>query len=345
MSHRVLVVGPSWVGDMVMSQCLYKVIKSRYADAEIDVLAPSAALPLVSRMGEVSRGIVLETGHGELKFRYRWQMGVKLRENGYDHAIVLPNSFKSALIPFLANVDTRTGFRGEFRYYLLNDMRLLDKKRLPRMVDRFVALGMPENEFERDRIEYPSLKIDPSNQVDKCATLELDTSRPILGICPGAEYGDAKKWPEHHYAELVEFAVQKGMQAWIFGTIHDSQTVHSILGSLSPGAREQAVDLTGKTTLTDAVDLLGLCRLVVTNDSGLMHIAAAVGCPTTVIYGSTSADFTPPLTHKAEIISDNLPCSPCFQRTCPLGHKNCLNQLMPDRLSPIVEHYAGTPSL
>lgn len=339
MSHRVLVVGPAWVGDMVMSQCLYKVIKSRHGDADIDVLAPSAALPLVSRMREVSRGIVLDTGHGELKLRYRWQLAMKLRENHYDHAIVLPNSFKSALVPFLANIDTRTGFRGEFRYYLLNDMRLLDRKRLPRMVDRFVALGLSETELPGDSIEYPSLLVDEANQGNLCAALGLDTSRPVLGICPGAEYGDAKKWPERHYAALVDFALQRDMQVWMFGTAHDRDTVRGILGSLSVEAGEYVVDLTGKTTLTDAVDLLGLCNLVVTNDSGLMHIAAAVGCPTAVIYGSTSPDFTPPLTDRAEIISDYLPCSPCFQRTCPLGHKNCLNQLMPARLEPIVERY------
>lgn len=336
---RILVVGPAWVGDMVMSQCLYKAIKAQSPGAAIDVLAPPATLPLVSRMEEVSRGIVQHTGHGELKLRYRWDLGRMLRENHYEQAIVLPNSFKSALVPFLANIEKRTGFRGESRYYLLNDMRLLDKRRLPRMVDRFVALGLPENEYEPSHVEYPSLLIDKANQVELCRALSLDTSRPILGLCPGAEYGDAKKWPESHYAALAEYAVHRGMQVWVFGTSRDNEIFQRIRVSASSDSREELVDLTGKTTLTDAVDLLALCRLVVTNDSGLMHMAAAVGCPTAVIYGSTSPDFTPPLSDKTEIVSDSLPCSPCFQRTCPLGHKNCLNLLMPDRLEAIVQRH------
>lgn len=338
---RILVVGPAWVGDMVMSQCLYKVLKARFPEATIDVLAPPATLPLVSRMEQVSRGIVQHTGHGELKLRYRWHLGRKLRQNHYNQAIVLPNSFKSALIPFLADIEKRTGFRGESRYYLLNDMRLLDKRRLPRMVDRFVSLGLPENEYEPGRVEYPSLLIHKTNQVEQCKILSLDPSRPILGLCPGAEYGEAKKWPESHYAALADYAVHRGMQVWVFGTSQDSETFRRIQLSMPADSRKALVDLTGKTTLTDAVDLLALCRLVVSNDSGLMHVAAAVGCPTAVIYGSTSADFTPPLSDKAEIVSDNLPCSPCFQRTCPLGHKNCLNLLMPDRLEAIVQRHMG----
>ncbi|MEX2489386.1 MAG: lipopolysaccharide heptosyltransferase II [Pseudomonadales bacterium] len=342
-SRRILVVGPAWVGDMVMSQCLYKVLKAQYPEATIDVLAPPVSLPLVSRMEEVSRGIVQRTGHGELKLRYRWDLGRKLRENHYEQAIVLPNSFKSALVPFLANIERRTGFRGESRYYLLNDMRLLDKRRLPRMVDRFVALGLPESTYDPARVEYPSLLIDKTNQIEQCTALSLDTSRPILGLCPGAEYGEAKKWPESHYATLADYAIQRDMQVWVFGTRQDSDTYQRIRLSMPADSREYLVDLTGKTSLLDAVDLLALSRLVVTNDSGLMHVAAAVGCPTAVIYGSTSPDFTPPLSDKTEIVSDSLPCSPCFQRTCPLGHKNCLNLLMPDRLEPIVQRHLEAP--
>lgn len=341
--HRVLVVGPSWVGDMVMSQALYKVLKSRY-DADIDVLAPPASIPLVSRMAEVSRGIRLDTGHGELKLGYRWNLAMRLRDNRYDQAIVLPNSLKSSLIPFFANIETRTGFRGEFRYYLLNDMRLLDEERLPRMVDRFVALGISADAPLPDLIEYPSLIVETENRDRLCETLSLATDRPVLGICPGAEYGDAKKWPEAHYARLIDFAVGEGMQSWIFGSPADGRTAASIVEALSPRARSHTTDLTGETGLTDAIDLLSLCNLVVSNDSGLMHIAAAVGCPVAVIYGSTSPDFTPPLTGRVDIITDDLPCSPCFQRACPLGHKNCLNLLMPDRLEASVKRWGSHDS-
>ncbi|MBD3647807.1 MAG: lipopolysaccharide heptosyltransferase II [Pseudomonadales bacterium] len=336
--HRVLVVGPSWVGDMVMSQALYKLLKKRI-DADIDVLAPAASVSLVARMAEVSRGIRLDTGHGELKLNYRWNLATRLRDNHYDQAIVLPNSLKSSLIPFLAGIQTRTGFRGEFRYYLLNDMRLLDERRLPRMVDRFVALGLPDGAPLPDAIDYPSLMVDTENRDRLCDALSLSVDRPVLGVCPGAEYGDAKKWPEEHYAALIDFAVSQGMQAWIFGSPADAGTAAKIVAALTDRGRSHTVDLTGETRLTDAIDLLSRCNLVVSNDSGLMHVAAAVGCPVAVIYGSTSPGFTPPLSDRVEIVTDDLPCSPCFQRTCPLRHKDCLYRLMPDRLEASVRRW------
>ena len=168
--------------------------------------------------------------------------------------------------------------------------------------------------------------------------IELD--RPVLSICPGAEFGDAKKWPEQHFAKLADEAIQRGMQVWIFGGPKDKKTSQTIQALMSLENLNHCLDLTGRTTIPNVVDLMSLSALVVSNDSGLMHIAAAVGCETVVVYGSTSPEFTPPLTEKLSIVSLDLPCSPCFKRDCPLKHKDCLNELKPALLMPMVDKAA-----
>jgi heptosyltransferase-2 len=204
------------------------------------------------------------------------------------------------------------------------------------MIDRFAVLGVKNGDPVPD-LEYPSLTVVKSNRQMLREKFNLSSDRPILGICPGAEFGDAKKWPEQHYARLADEAVERGMQVWIFGGPKDQQTAQQIRALTRLGNLGHCVDLTGKTSLLDVIDLISCCRLVVSNDSGLMHVAAAVGCAVAVIYGSTSKEFTPPLTDKLETVSLDLPCSPCFKRTCPLGHKDCLNKLMPDELVRVVE--------
>ncbi len=336
MEDRILVVGPSWVGDMVMAQTLLKSLVRTRPDIAIDVMAPSATISLVQRMPEVNRGLRFDMAHGELGWSYRRQFARQLKSDHYQQAIVLPNSAKSALVPFFAGIEKRTGFLGEYRYFLLNDIRRLDKKKMPRMIDRFISLGAgPGDETRSVPIDYPVLTTDKENQQACLARLSLDVSCPVLAICPGAEFGDAKKWPVEHYADLADQAISRGMRVWIFGSPADKEVAEDILEAVQD--RDSCQDLTGKTTLLDVVDLLALTRLVVSNDSGLMHIAAAVGVETAVIYGSTSPDFTPPLTERRHILRQSLACSPCFKRNCPLGHKNCLVQLEPAGLVPILD--------
>ena len=342
-TQRLLVVGPSWVGDMVMAQTLLKTLKRRQPDRVIDVLAPPATLAIAARMPEVSDTVLFDVGHGQLNLPYRRKIARQLRRRRYDQAIVLPNSLKSALVPWLADIPIRTGFRGEYRYGLINDMRMLDKARLPRMIDRFNNLGGAIN-AAAPTTEVPALSIDSQNQHQCMAELGLihtQASPPLLGLCPGAEFGDAKRWPTAHYAAVADMAVQQGMQVWIFGGPADEAVALEIKNLVAPANQSQIEVLAGKTRLVDAIDLMSLCQLVVSNDSGLMHIAAAVNCPTAVVYGSTSPDFTPPLTDKQHIVSLQLDCSPCFKRTCPLGHKNCLNKLLPSMLAPVIAQYAS----
>ncbi len=321
-SRHILVLAPAWIGDMVMSQVIYSHLKAADPDLVIDLLAPRSTVALGSRMSEINHSLLIDQTHGQLGIRYRYQLGRRLAATRYDQAILTPNSFKSALVPFFAGIPVRTGFLGECRHFLLNDIRHLDKNHLPKMVDRFLALAIDRAQTGASPV-LPKLQIDPDNQEILITRFGLDTKRPIVGICPGAEFGNSKQWPEEHYATLAREVIHSGSSVWIFGSNADAPSGTRI----SQQVPEHCINLTGKTSLFDAVDLLALCKQVVSNDSGLMHVAAAVGCRVIAIYGSTSALFTPPLSDDASIVQRELNCRPCFARECPLGHKNCLVQI------------------
>jgi heptosyltransferase-2 len=327
---RILIIAPSWVGDAVLTHPLLVRLKERDPSGTIDVLAPPWALAVFRRMPEVAKTISLPFGHGDLKLGERRRFAKSLER--YDQAIVLPNSLKSALIPWHAGIPVRTGYRGEMRFGLLNDRRRLDKEALPLIVERFAALAEPAGESLRRPLPEPRLRVDPQAREATLAKFGLDASRPIAAFAPGAEYGPAKRWPARHFAELGKTLAARGEQVWLFGSAKDAEITREI-GAAVPGA----VDLAGRTTLDEAIDLLSLATRVVTNDSGLMHVAAALDRPMAAIFGSSSPAFTPPLSAKARIISLHLSCSPCFQRTCPLGHTNCLVQLEASRVLAALE--------
>lgn len=321
--RRYLVVGPSWIGDMVMAQSLFITLKRQYPACEIDVLAPQWSLPVLNRMPEVHRGIPTDLGHGEFSLVRRYRLGRSLREERYSHAIVLPRSWKSALVPFFAAVPIRTGFRGEMRYGLLNDIRELDKSRLVQTVQRYVSHAYPDESEELD-IPFPRLEVDRSNQKALLSRSGLSLDKPVVCMMPGAEYGPAKQWPIDHYAALATALATRGYQVWVLGSDKDVAA-----GDRIANGSPDRYNLCGKTELVDTVDLLACASAVVTNDSGLMHVAAAVGVDVNVIYGSSTPDYTPPLTddEKRHVFYLGLECSPCFQRTCRFGHYDCLNDI------------------
>lgn len=330
---RYLIAGPAWVGDMVMAQSLFMTLKQREPDAQIDVLAPGWSVRLLARMPEIEEAITVPAGHGEFGLAARWRIGRALRARHYDHAIVLPRSLKSALIPFFSGARVRTGYRGEMRYGLLNDIRLLDKSLLTQTVQRFVALGLPADAPLPPAIPEPKLRVEPDNQQRLVQTLGLGQERPVIGFMPGAEYGPAKQWPLTHYAELAGELIAQGYQVWLFGSAKDREAATKIANGL-----DQIHNLCGRTELVDAVDLIAMCRAVVSNDSGLMHVAAAVGTPLVALYGSSTPDYTPPLTRRAEILYLGLDCSPCFKRSCPLGHTHCLEHIGAEQVMDALEH-------
>lgn len=323
---RTLVVAPSWVGDAVLSHPLLVRLRERDPAGSVDVLAPPWALPVYQRMPEVTHAIAQPFGHGDLRLGERRAFARQLPR--YDRAIVLPNSFKSALIPWHAGIPKRTGYIGELRYGLLNDLRVLDKVALPLIVERYAALAQPKREPLQKPLTLPRLRVD---ERDRRATLQrfgVDAARPAAVFAPGAEYGPAKRWPARHFAALARILVARGYQVWLMGSKKDAPITAEIQ-QLSGGA---CVDFAGRTSLDEAIDLMSVATRVVTNDSGLMHIAAALDRPTTALFGSSSPRFTPPLSPRARVISLNLPCSPCFQRDCPLGHTNCLATLQPAKV-------------
>lgn len=333
---RVLVVGPAWVGDMVMAQALFRRLRADAAECVIDVVAPRWALPVVARMPEVRRGIELPLGHGEFGFGVRRALGHTLRGEGYTRAIVLPNSWKSALVPFFAGIPQRTGYARELRYGLLNDLRQLDKALLRTTVQRFVALGAPRPVRTAPEVLPPRLCADSANGAALAARLALPDAATVA-LMPGAEYGPAKRWPAEYFAELARLLGQDGVRSWVFG----SPAEVALGETIAQGSGGAAITLCGKTGLGDVVDLVARCRAVVTNDSGLMHVSAATGVPVVAIYGSSTPDFTPPLTDRKVIHYLRLSCSPCFARECPLGHLDCLRKIAPAAVRRSLETLAG----
>lgn len=323
---KILVLGPAWVGDMVLAQSLFKTLKTQQPDVLIDVAAPSWTLPLLERMPEVNAAISLPFKHGQLALLERIRFGRSLKNKGYTQAILLTNSFKSAILPFAAGIPRRTGFIGEARYGLLNDIRSLDKKSLPRTVDRFVALGMGNGMSLPGDIPLPSLIAKLENVSQTLQKLGIRTPQlPVLGLCPGAEYGEAKRWPAKYYAEVALSAFDKGWEVWLFGSDKDTEVTEQI----NQMCRNKCLNLGGKTKLGEAIDLMSLTSAVVSNDSGLMHVAAALNKKVIAIFGSSDPYHTPPMSAQATILYLGLECSPCFKRECPLGHLNCLRQIKP----------------
>jgi heptosyltransferase-2 len=331
---RTLVVGPAWVGDMVMAQALYKLLKEREPDGVIDVLAPAWSLPLLARMPEVRNGIEVPLGHGEFGLAARYGVGKKLRGEAYERAIVLPRSFKAALIPFFARARRRSGYRGEMRYGMINDMRPLDKSVLTKTVERYLALGMESGEaLPPPLIPTPRLNTDKENISRLLGTLSLQSGGAVA-LLPGAEYGPAKQWPIEYWAQLARRLAEGGRPVWVLGSQKDHATAQQILEQA--GRPEGIVNLCGKTELVDAVDLLSICDVAVSNDSGLMHVAAAVDIPVLGIYGSSTPDYTPPLSERAAVVYKGLDCSPCFKRQCPHGHYRCLREILPEEVFTIL---------
>lgn len=332
-AYKILVVGPSWVGDMVMAQSLFIALKQQHPACLIDVLAPAWSLPLLERMPEVYQGIAMPLGHGQFDLAGRFKIGKQLKARRYQQAIVLPNSWKSALIPFFAGIPKRTGYLGELRWGLLNDARRLEKSRLTMTVQRFVALALPADAPQPPTYSFPQLTINAEQQQQVREKFQINTDGKILALCPGAEYGPAKRWPAEHYAAVARQKQQQGWQVWLFGSDKD-QAVAEQINQLSGGICR---NFAGATTLAEAVDLLSLSAAVVSNDSGLMHVAAALDKKLIAVYGSSDPGFTPPLHQAAEIISLNLPCSPCFKRDCPLGHTRCLADIAPERVLAMLD--------
>lgn len=335
--QRILVIGPSWVGDMVMAQSLFLLLRQQHPHCRLSVLAPAWSEPVTARMPEVDESIAMPVGHGRLGLAERWRLGRSLRGR-FDRAIVLPGSFKSALVPWFAGVPVRTGYTGEQRYGLLNDRRELDRRSMPLHLQRVAALAMPPDAPvpALGEIPWPRLDIDDESRRATAARFGIDPGTRLVALCPGAEFGPSKQWPAGYFAGVANDQVARGARVAIFGSANDA-TVAGGIRELAPAA----IDLTGQTTLGEAIDLMSLAAAVVSNDSGLMHVAAAVGAPLVAIYGSSSDAYTPPLQTGARRLARQMDCRPCFQRECPLGHTDCLKGISVEQVNTALAELFG----
>ena len=330
--EKILILGPAWVGDMVLAQSLFKTLKIHQPNCIIDVAAPAWTLPLLERMPEVAGKIALPFKHGELAFWQRIQFGKSLKNAGYTQSIILTNSFKSALLPWAAGIPKRTSYLGEMRYGLVNDIRPLDKTKLKKTVERFVFLGLNKDETLPKIIPNPQLSTNAEAAWILAGRLGAEKNKSkILGLCPGAEYGKAKRWPAEYYAEVANEVIKKGWQVWQFGSDKDV----AVTMQINQLCQNKCTDFGGKTKLGEAIDLMSLCDTVVSNDSGLMHIAAALNKKLIAIFGSSDPAHTPPMSPNAVIEYLALDCSPCFKRECPLAgeaHLACLKGVKPSKV-------------
>lgn len=330
---KILVVAPSWIGDTVAAQPLFARLHERHPRLTLDVMAPPWVAPVLCRMPEVTRVIDNPFAHGTLAFAARRGLGLRLRAEGYDEAIVLPNSWKSALVPFFASIPQRTGYTGEARYGLLNHRHVLDKVALPQIAQRYAALAGEPGQAMAQPLPLPRLDSAPDRQQAVLAALALAQDAVPVAFCPGAEYGPAKRWPSAYYGQLARDLRDRGHSVWLIGSAKDAAVGEEIVAASAGACR----NLCGRTDLAQAIDLLAVARCIVTNDSGLMHVAAALGRPLVALFGSSSPRFTPPLSEVADVVWLEIECSPCFRRECPKGHFRCMVDMLPERVLQRVE--------
>jgi heptosyltransferase II len=334
-AERVLVIAPSWVGDAILSEPLIAALR---AAATIDVVAPPWCGPVYARMRGIGRTLDAPAAHGELNLRARRALGIALRGERYSRAYVLPNTWKSALVPWFARIPARIGYVGEGRHGLLTDARKLDRRSMPLLVARYAALASARG-MKPAEPPAPTLVPDPGNRDAAMHALGLACDRPVAILCPGAEFGPAKRWPTEHFAALAQRMSADGYVIWILGSPNDAPAASALV--TAAGLPDSAMrNLAGRTDLGTAIDLMSLASIVVSNDSGLMHAAAAVGARLVALFGSSSPAYTPPLSPTARIARIEIACSPCFRRECPLGHFRCMRDLSPD----LVYNLARAPS-
>jgi heptosyltransferase-2 len=324
-----LVIAPQWIGDAVMTEPLLRRLQARGEQLTVGAL-PWVA-PVYRAMPQVAEVIEFPFAHGGLQFKARRALARQI-EGRFDTAYVLPNSLKSALLPFLASVPKRVGYLGEARVGLLTHrLKNPSKSKRPPMVAFYSALS-GETGVAQDR---PRLQVDAEQCEAVLAKLGLQSGGYYVFV-PGAEYGPAKRWPARHFAELAK---KLALPVLMLGSGKEAALCAEIV-SLGNTVSHRCRNMAGSTSLAEAFCLIAAAKTVVSNDTGLMHVAAALEVPQVAIFGSSSPLHTPPLSEQARVIwlkndaayRPPLDCAPCFERDCPLGHTRCLNDITADKV-------------
>lgn len=336
--HSILIIAPNWIGDAVMTQPLLANLKAQYPESKIDVLASTWVAPIYRACSEIHEVIEAKFEHKQLQWSLRKQLAKKLSIKKYQACFVLPNSLKSAIIPWLANIPFRVGYRGELRFGLINvALDNPSKVNRPPMVEHYLALSQllsDEKASSLDGNPTPTLNVSTAANLSvqtKLQSAKIDPAN-IYVMCPGAEYGQTKRWPTSHFAQLAQRLIDNNPTNQII--LLGSKGDHALAQEIYSQAKQNTHihNWCGDTSLDEAIALIGMGKAVISNDSGLMHIAAALKIPQVAIFGSSDPAHTPPLSDKAKVIWLNLPCSPCHKRVCPLGHLKCLNDILPEQV-------------
>jgi len=329
---RILVISPNWIGDAVMAQPLLQLLRAQHPDAVIDVLAPPAVSPVWRQAAEVAEVLETPFRHGALQLGQRWKYARLLKRRGYAAAYILPNTIKYALIPWLAGIKRRVGYKGESRHGLINVMHHDETPPRP-MVAFYAALAAApvaqQGAAARAALPRPKLVVSEAQIAAVCERTGIAAARPLVAFAPGAEFGGAKRWPARHFAGLAQaiLARDPSTQIALLGS-KDKDACAEVAAQLQSDAA--VFNLAGATSLAEAFALIARSAAVVANDSGLLHVASALNRPVVALYGPTDPDHAPPFSDLAASISLRLDCSPCRQRECPLGHQDCMVKMTPE---------------
>jgi heptosyltransferase-2 len=335
--QSILIIAPNWIGDAVSTQPLLANLKALYPDSKIDVLASNWVAPIYRACSEVHEVIEAKFEHQKLQWSLRKEVAKEIASKKYEACFVLPNSFKSALIPWLANIPFRIGYRGELRFGLIN-LALDNPRKInrPPMVEHYLALSQPLKDDKDLSSNQKIPKLNVSNTAKQAVERKLQNANINAGsiyvLCPGAEYGPSKRWPTEHFAVLAQNLISQNSSNQII--LLGSKSDHAFAQEITSQAKQAGNihNWCGNTSLDEAIALIGMSTAAVSNDSGLMHVAAALQIPQVAIFGSSDPAHTPPLSDKAKIMWLNMACSPCHKRVCPLGHLQCLKDILPDQV-------------
>ena len=335
----ILVVPYMWIGDFVRCHSVVKVLNERYSERPVDVLATTLCAPLADYMPGIRQAIVWDLPRGRLALAEQSALAARLKRERYGNTLVMPRTWKSALAPFLAGIPQRTGFLGEARLLLLNDVRL-GERRLPRMVDRCAMLALPSGASQPPSWPLPELAVPAAACAAWRQSRDLNGEGcPIVALAPGA-VGPSKRWPAGAYAALTRRLLANGASVWVLGGPAEKALAGEIISDTA------ARDLTGPD-LRDAILALASATVAISNDSGLLHVAAALGIPTIGIFGPTSPWHWAPLNPLAATVETRSPlaCRPCHKPVCRLGHHNCMREIGVDQVfAAVVSALAGAAS-
>ncbi len=336
-----LVVPYMWIGDFVRCHSVVKLLRQRYPGRPVDVLTTTLCAPLLDYMPGIRKGIIWDLPRKRLAWREHWALAARLSAEHYGQALVMPRTWKSALAPYLAGIPQRTGFAGEARLVLLNDLRF-GERRLPRMIDRCGALTVPKGEAIPADWPKPELVVRTAEAREWREQRGLtDDGRPVIAFAPGA-VGPSKRWPAEYFGELARSLTAEGHTVWVLGSPNERTLAAEIVRLAGPRAH----DLTSND-LRNAILALRLARTAVSNDSGLVHVAAAMGTPTIGIFGPTSHWHWAPLNPLAAVIETqtDVPCRPCHKPHCRMVHHRCMRDIGPrDVLTALRRALATAPA-